>query len=197
MTNYDDSLTNGENDPEISIRYRELANETAPKALDRIVLRTARKALRNSPSGWSAAWYRPAGFVATLGLSLALFLQFNHSPVFTPTTDPRGQTNSPAEASVFQDAADEAAISVRESSAIADESLQLSNAGTNYSPAITDSEVLTNGTARLQHCNDEQIALPDQWWQCIQELRKSGRRDDADVELAYLHEIFPDYMPDE
>ena len=195
MTNYDDSLTNGENDPEISIRYRALADETTPMELDKIVLRTARKALRSSPSGWSAAWYRPAGFVATLGLGLALFLQFNNSQLPAPTTDPGARANSPAAASVFQDAANDAAISIRESGAIADESLQLSNAGTNYSSAITDSEISVNSTARLQHCNDEQIALPDQWWQCIQELRISGRPDDADVELAHLHETFPEYMP--
>ena len=195
MSNYDDSLTNSESDPEISIRYRALANETTPKELDKIVLRTARKAVRNSPSGWSAAWYRPAGVVATLGLSLALFLQFNQSQLPALPADPGARASSPAAAGVFQDAANDAAISIRESGAIADESLQLSNTGTNYSTAIAGSEISAGSAARLQHCNDEQIVLPDQWWQCIQELRKSGRPDDADVELAYLHEIFPDYMP--
>jgi len=197
MTNYDDSLTNSEGDPAISIQYRALATETTPKALDRNVLRAARKALGNSPSGRGAAWYRPAGFVATLGLGFALFLQFSNSQFFAPTIKPGTEPDTPTEASVFQDAVDDAAISVRESSAIADESLQLSNGGANYSPVIAGSESSVYGTARLQHCNDEQIALPDQWWQCIQELRKSGRPDDADTELTYLHEIFPEFMPGE
>lgn len=195
MTNYDDNLENSDNDPEVSSQYRAFASETTPKALDGIVLHVARAALRTSPSGWSGAWYRPAGIVATLGLSLALILQFNDLQIFTATTDPAARADAPQEASVFQDAADAAAISVQESGAIADESLQLSNGGANYPPAITNSEIATNGRTPLRRCNDEQIALPDQWWQCIQDLRKSGHTDDADVELAYLYETFPEYMP--
>ena len=191
MTNNGDKLANEEHDPEVSAQYRALAKETTPKALDRMVLRSARKAVDNSKStGWGTSWYRPATFLATLGLSLALLLEISDFQVFDPPSDVTLQPG----ANVFQDAADNAARSVRDVDATADESLQLSSGGTNEPDAITSTRPTSTATDG-QHCSDEQLASPESWWQCIQELRETGLQAAAAAELANLHKTFPQYIP--
>ena len=191
MINNSDKLPNEEHDQEVSTQYRALANESTPKALDRMVLRSARKAVDSSRSaGWETSWYRPATFLATLGLSLALLLEISDFQVFDPPADVTLQPG----ANVFQDAADNAARSVREVDATADESLQLSNGGTNEPDAIT-TILPTSSATDGQHCSDEQLALPETWWQCIQKLREAGLQAAAETELVNLHKAFPQYMP--
>ncbi len=191
MTNKGDKLPNEEHDPEVSARYRALANETTPETLDRMILRSAHKAVDNSRfSGWGTSWYRPATFLATLGLSLALLLEISDFQVFDPPPDVTLQPG----ANVFQDAADNAARNVREVDANADESLQLSNGSKNEPDAITTT-LPTSSATDGQHCSDEQLALPETWWQCIQELRETGLQAAAESELANLHKTFPQYMP--
>jgi hypothetical protein len=185
MTNNGDSLPGDEHDPEVSAQYRALAKETTPNELDKIVLRAASKANKSDGStGWSASWFRPVTFVATLGLSLALLLELSEFQFFDPPPDYGTQADAPVDANVFQDAADSAAISVREVDAAADESLQLS------SPALP-----ANAAAAVQNCSNEQMVQPEKWWQCIQELRESGNDVAAELELANLQESFPQYMP--
>lgn len=195
MTNNNGNLSNEEHDPEVSSQYRALANESAPKSLDRMVLQSARKAVDNSKSSvWGTSWYRPATFLATLGLSLALLLEITEFQVFDPAADVTFQQETHPDTNVFQGAADNAARSVREVDATADESLQLSNGSTNENDAITTT-LPANSATGVQHCSDEQLALPESWWQCIQELREAGLHAAAESELANLHKVFPQYMP--
>lgn len=195
MTNNDDMQPNLEHDAEVSARYRELANEAAPQELDKIVLRAARKAASNSGSaGWGVSWYRPATFLATLGLCLALLLEIGDFQVFGPPPDLSIQQDTPPDSNVFQDAADSAARSVREVDAAADESLQLSN-GDSYEPEASIATLPASTTDGGQHCSEEQLATPETWWQCIQELREAGLHAAAEAELENLHKAFPQYMP--
>ena len=158
-------------------------------------MRFARKAVDNSKSaGWGSSWYRPATYLATLGLSLALLLEINDLQVFNPTAEVTFQQGTQSDANIFQDAADNAARSVREVDATADESLQLSNGRADDPEAITTTRPKSSA-ADLQHCSDEQLALPETWWQCIQELRETGLQAAAESELANLHKTFPQYMP--
>jgi len=46
-------------------------------------------------------------------------------------------------------------------------------------------------------CTDEQRAELVKWWQCIEELEKSGQPKIADRELEYLQAEFPDFTPPE
>ncbi len=196
MTDNDESLANDEHDPEVSAQYRALATETTPNKLDKAVLRAASKAVKSKNStGWSTTWYRPVTFVATLGLSLALLLELSEFQLFDPPPDFGIQADAPPDANVFQDAVDSAATSVREVDATADESLQLSNPATGSTEVITNPDLPANVAAGVQHCSDEQMALPEKWWQCIQELREAGRGAAAESELANLQKSFPQYMP--
>ena len=195
MTNNSDKLPNEVHDPEVSSQYRALAHESTPKSLDRMVMRFARKAVDNSKSaGWGNSWYRPATFLATLGLSLALLLEITDFQVFDPPADVTFQQDSRPDTNNFQDAADNAARNVREVDATADESLQLSNGSANEPEAITTALPKNSATA-VQHCSDEQLALPETWWQCIRELREAGLQAAAESELSNLHRAFPQYMP--
>lgn len=192
----DDSLANDEHDPEVSAQYRALATETTPNKLDKVVLRAASKAVKRKRStGWNATWYRPLTFVATLGLSLALLLELSEFRLFDPPPDLRIQADAPPDANVFQDAADSAALSVRAADATADESLQLSNPAAGSTEAIRNPDLPAYAAAGVRHCSDEQMALPEKWWQCIQELREAGRGAAAESELANLQISFPQYMP--
>ncbi len=196
MTNNPDNQTNGAHDPEISAQYQALAKDTTPTDLDRIVLREAAKAVKSGGSaGRSAAWYRPVTFVATLGLSLALLLELSEIPLFDPPSESGIQTDEPADANIFQDAVDSAATSVREVGAAADESLQLSNPDASSTESITNPTLPANAVTVVSQCSDEERAMPEKWWQCIQELREAGQLAAAESELANFHKAFPQYMP--
>jgi hypothetical protein len=71
--------TDGVTDTLVSRTYRESASERVPEALDRAVLRQAR---HNSSQRYSRSviWLRPMAWAATIGLSLAIVLEFSDLP---------------------------------------------------------------------------------------------------------------------
>ena len=76
-----------ESDPLVSAEYRATATERTPPALDALVLKKAGAAAKDTAfRRFTAFWFRPLAFVATLGLSLALLLELNQSPEFQPAT---------------------------------------------------------------------------------------------------------------
>jgi hypothetical protein len=196
MTNNDESLPGAESDPEVSTQYRALAKETTPGRLDKIVLRAAGKAVRrDKPTGWGATWYRPVTFAATLGLSFALLLEISEFQFFDSPPDLTIQADAHPDGNAFRDAADSAAIILREVDATADESLQLSSPEASSTDAVSNPVLPASAAAALHHCSDEQMALPEMWWQCIQELREAGHGAAAKSELDNLQESFPQFMP--
>ena len=78
-----------ESDPLVSAEYRAAATEQTPPALDAVVLKNAEAAAKDTAfRRFTAFWFRPLAFVASLGLSLALLLELNQSPEFQPVTSP-------------------------------------------------------------------------------------------------------------
>lgn len=78
-----------ESDPLVSAEYRATATECTPPALDALVLKNAEAAAKDTAlRHFTAFWFRPLAFVATLGLSLALLLELSQSPEFQPATSP-------------------------------------------------------------------------------------------------------------
>lgn len=63
-------------DPRVSAAYRELADERSPEHLDHIILNAARGAARPR---WNKAiaWLRPAAWVATIGVCLAIVVEIS------------------------------------------------------------------------------------------------------------------------
>jgi len=61
-------------DPLVSRTYRDLSNERTPEHLDHIVLNEARKAAKPGYAR-NISWLRPAAWVTTIGLCLAIVLE--------------------------------------------------------------------------------------------------------------------------
>ena len=61
-------------DPRLSAAYREMADERTPEHLDHIILNAARSAAKPR---WNraVAWLRPAAWVATIGVCLAIVIE--------------------------------------------------------------------------------------------------------------------------
>lgn len=61
-------------DPRVSAAYRQMADERTPEHLDHVVLNTARGAAKPR---WNkaVAWLRPAAWVATIGVCLAIVVE--------------------------------------------------------------------------------------------------------------------------
>ena len=78
------------NDPLVSRAYRDLSDERTPEHLDHVVLNEARKAAK---PGYlrTISWLRPAAWVTTIGLCLAIVLEIsdmaptNQSRLIAPT----------------------------------------------------------------------------------------------------------------
>jgi hypothetical protein len=66
-------------DPRVSAAYRELADEHTPEHLDHVILNAARGAARPR---WNKAlaWLRPAAWVATIGVCLAIVIEISLLP---------------------------------------------------------------------------------------------------------------------
>lgn len=67
-------------DERVSEAYRDLAGERAPASLNERVLREAR-AHAGSGYSWWMGWLRPAAWVATVGLCLAIVVELTNTPV--------------------------------------------------------------------------------------------------------------------
>ena len=84
-----DPHLSAETDDEVSAAYRAVAGESAPPHLDRQVLRQAKTAAGSRWFGkYSFSFFRPAAFIATLGLSLAIVLQISDTWLAEETNKP-------------------------------------------------------------------------------------------------------------
>jgi len=101
-------------DPRLSAAYREMADERTPEHLDHIILNAARSAAKPR---WNKAiaWLRPAAWVATIGVCLAIVIEVSLLPDSEPTgfdsVPPAAvppATTSPAAATRFEKAAPQA-----------------------------------------------------------------------------------------
>lgn len=138
MTNNDDNSQADIVATEISARYRASAVETTTAELDRKILRQASAEVRGGSSvAWGLSWLRPATFVATLGLTMALLLEFGQFERLAPanTSQMPGQiatldteslpaNKRNADGNAFKSAADATARQVRDVDASADVTLR-------------------------------------------------------------------------
>jgi hypothetical protein len=66
-------------DPRVSAAYREMADERPPEHLDHVILNAARS---TAEPRWNkaVAWLRPAAWVATIGVCLAIIIEISLLP---------------------------------------------------------------------------------------------------------------------
>ena len=185
-----------EEDDEVSAAYQTVAGESAPPHLDQRVLQMAAAA---AGSKWfekySFSFLRPVTFVATLGLSLAIVLQFS-STWFVDAPGSLGpvveETDlAPSAASAIAAAAEASAEHIDEqaqhgSAVMTQESL-------NRKPQlIAGAEVQRTEAARF--CVEAQSESADKWWDCIVQLELDGRRDAFASEHELFIRTFPDFV---
>lgn len=86
----DNRMQSTESDPVVSREYRTIATERTPAELDTKVLKMAEAAATKATGlrGFTAVWFRPLAFVATLALSLALVLELTNMPQLEPAVSP-------------------------------------------------------------------------------------------------------------
>ncbi len=71
----DKRIESGEGvDPRVSAAYRDMANERSPEHLDHLILNAARAAAKPRRNR-AAAWLRPAAWVASIGVCLAIVVE--------------------------------------------------------------------------------------------------------------------------
>ena len=253
----ENNLPGDENDPLISAEYRATATERTPPTLDAVVLKTAEAAARDSGlRGFTAFWFRPLAFVATLGLSLALLLELNQSlqpqPVISPASEVQSVVADPAPAlpgapSENQRSADTPANKAsvtqskdpivetgrlkRQESTAASANDPVGNVDTSadfaemieasskqiqeqhgvaeiaiegFKQTRSDEPEQSREVAAFQAsalplvdsarpCTEEQLAVPEMWWQCISDLEEDGRHSEANAELDLFNQANPDF----
>lgn len=214
-TNSDETV-----DPRVSAAYRELADERTPGHLDHAVLNAARGAARPN---WNRAiaWLRPAAWVATIGVCLAIVIEI----ALLPEPEPGGLAPVAEDAvpgapvKPVEEAAPQAAAptpaparSVQkltrgksaERQERADEAESLNriqqpgaqDADLKYEAAplqlqSAPAPASADELAEERYCDETQTANPESWLECILELERRGLHDAAHLERERLVEAFP------
>jgi negative regulator of sigma E activity len=158
-----------ERDPKLSRRYRELASEEPSRELDQSILAAAHRAAERAhaplvtPAG-RHRWYFGLGAAAVLVLAVAVTVHVERD-----RPDPEAMTT----ASPAPEAASVPPPQVR---------------------AERQAARPSSGVASTQDYADRtQSEAPERWIERILELRKAGKHEAADKELAEFRKRYPDW----
>ena len=200
--------TDARADALVSQAYRDLADERTPEHLDRTILRAAAKAARPRYSRF-IAWTRPMAWAATIMLSVALVLEVTNSPspgvvsfdetigtfeVQSPEADAKddGPVDSPEESVVpVSELTKKQSSDMRQkAAAIAEQEI-----APQQPEARERAELLSDAafSAPVTDCNQDAVATPQAWLECIVALEDADRDDAAREQRALLAEAFPDF----
>lgn len=205
-------------DPRVSAAYRELADERAPGHLDHAVLNVARGA---ATPRWNRAiaWLRPAAWVATIGVCLAIVIEI----ALLPEQEPAGLAPAPEHAfpasatKPLEQAAPQAAkpVAARPARKLSREKTEGRQERFQNDDALHRNQDLDAGGAGMEeeiaplqpqsapapasagelaeerYCDETQTADPNTWLACIHELEQQGLHEAAHLERERLAEAFP------
>lgn len=164
--------------------YQYGVQEPVPPHLDDAVLRNARADVRKDRGfSWFSAWRRPAAFIATVGLSLAIVIELGDLAIFEqdPLSRPDPQQDFATEAA-------ESPARIRQIGEIANQRALGENID------IKQLIIPTGGDAV---CNDAQIRTPDSWLACVVQLRADGFSEEARTEMGKLLLAYPGFTAPE
>jgi hypothetical protein len=200
--------TDARADALVSQAYRDLADERTPEHLDRTILRAAAKAARPRYSRF-IAWTRPMAWAATVMLSVALVLEVTNSPspgvvsfdetigtfeVQSPEADAKddGPVDSPEESVVpASELTKKQSSDMRQkAAAIAEQEI-----APQQPEARERAELLSDAafSAPVADCDQDAVATPQTWLECIVALEDADRDDAAREQRALLAAAFPDF----
>ena len=207
-------------DPRVSAAYRDMANERSPEHLDHVILNAARAAARPR---WNRAlaWLRPAAWVATIGVCLAIVVEIallpesepgdlapvSNQPPAAPAGEARRvekiapQAADPAKATpAMKPSAGISADQQRhpEEAEVPDRAREMGQRverDEDLAPASFLQSAPAAASARElaveRYCDESQTADPNTWLECILELERQGLHDAARLERELLVETFP------
>ncbi len=207
-------------DPIVSGTYRELADERTPEHLDHVLLNEARSAAQQRHRR-TISWLRPAAWVTTIGLCLAIVLEVadmtqQEQTVFDPPSKELQESiaETPASDAVDAPAAAAKSVPARQSRGAAaaievdsldDADMQIIREAENRARLQTGSNEeaersflqaapaldLGSEVAAERYCGESETADPDTWLECILKLEKDGLLEAAWIERELLKEAFP------
>ncbi len=181
----------------LSDQVRALADETTPNALDRAVMREAKRALSaDNRRGSFGAWFRPVAFMATVGLSLVIILDLTDRNILAPEPDPSVELRPTATLNELKrqeklsagDAFTAETQKARE---------RLQDLEVNDDPSTPQSSTDAVLQKPPTECSEVERFEAQSWWRCIESLRKAGQLDAANQQLENLRNQFPEFVPPE
>ena len=194
-------------DPRVSAAYREMADERTPEHLDHVILNAARGAAK---SRWrkAGAWLRPAAWVATIGLCIAIVVEISLlpdpelaefdslPPAATKPASPaddgakrleKMRTEPRAVQEIQKPDRSRAAEAASELRQQADSDEQAPTSFLSDAPAaMRFEEAITE-----RYCDETATADPDSWLECILELERQGLHEAARLERERLALAYP------
>lgn len=187
----------------VSQAYRDLEDERTPEHLDRTILKTAAKEARPRYSRF-IAWTRPMAWAATVMLSVALVLEVTNSPspgvVSFDETIGKFEVQSPE-----ADAKDDGPVESLEESVVPASELtkKQSNDMRQKATATAEQEFAAGRSlasaaavsAPVADCDEDAVATPQTWLECIVALESAGMDDAAGEQRILLAEAFPEFDP--
>ena len=201
-----------DDDAKVSARYRELSREEPPRHLDDAILAAARRATASRPAPLVAPtgrrrWYFPVAAAAIIVLAVAVTIHVERQerdfevadPVAKDAAAPDRQVAAPKpvqdrlarreekQRPMEPPAAPPAAAGARES-ARADAATKL------------QAEPEARAQLRAERSVEQKVTVsglaavsPEQWLQGIADLKRQGRNEEAEKQLAEFRNRYPDY----
>ena len=175
-------------DDKVRERYRALGHEEPPRELDARILGAARRAAASRPG---RRWVLPVSIAAVVVLSVSVALQVERE-----RSEETGRLAAPAEAG--KAAAPEQAGKVIAPAAPAAAPAASDNAMRAPTLERKLEQAPARAAAKAGRLSGQSVeSSPEQWLARIAELRRAGRNDEADRQLAEFRRRFPDYrIPD-
>jgi hypothetical protein len=175
-------------DPEISRRYRSLAQEEPPRHLDEAILAQARRAVASRPAplvapGGRSRWYFPAAAAAVIVLAVAVTVHVQQEPPGDELVVAQQPSEPPSEERRATDAAPKPEA----------QSARAKTEQVEPAPAASPAPLRREAALAALASSGFAHASPEQWLQGIADLRKQNRDDEADRQLAEFRKRYPDY----
>jgi hypothetical protein len=201
---------------ELNRIYRSTAGDETPPHLDEIVLNMAAAEVRRDRSyQWFLPWRRPAAFVAAVGLSLAILIEFDESDflfqdaevqyidgsrlssdrsVTTLPDAPDSPANLPEISTEQPSNARDAVALDRFSSEATMSSERMREIGqtAEHQSLGNDPNIDPDSNQGDYPCSTQKTENPSSWLECIDDLRANGFGSEADNELERLILVFPE-----
>ncbi len=196
----DDTLTDEEAE-RLGRAWRAVSDERTPGGLDRAVLQHAREALADGGRATPGGWLAPLAVAAALVLGVAVLIEMPASNWTGDADTGPGSTPPRLEEQVSAPLADDRSLrkagsadanKARQGKVQRPASTAAGNDALNEHAGAVDAGV----DVRNDHCDSEDTSSADEWWNCIETLRKSGEVEAAEAELLRLRERYPESRRD-